>query len=194
MSNGPIELNYRLNLYIIAFMVDVRETLRKLDNARGEIALSIAQLKFSKGVRSLAEKGESSILFEGDFDKVHFDKYGIPLVRVGSSEDWMHHEELERYFRNQLREYVARDPNTYEGRVKEVTLSRFPLKLPVSLRMHCGMTLLEETVAIPFQKPNDGTLRKIDLVRYYEPDGSKILPVAEIWYAKGQRITAPLNR
>ena len=194
MSNGPIRLNFRLTLYIIAFMVDIRESIKRLETARKDLALSVAELKFSKALTNLTENGESSILFEGDFDDIHFDEHGIPLVRVGASEEWVDHEELERYFKNQLRPFVARDLNTYESRKREVTLSRLPYKLPVSLRMHFGQTLTEEAIAIPFTRPTDTTLRKIDLVRYYKPGGSKIMPVAEIWYGKTHDTSAPLNK
>lgn len=159
---------------------DTQSLTEALAAVDSKVARSIIELTFENNYLLFMTDGKPRILYQGEF---FGNSFPLCLIHEGKHAlTRVPYEMLDLRFRRIFRR--DRDKTSVLEAIKYSKEFILPPRdnMPNNLNPYIGQNIKAEIVSYPLAKSNDGKLRAIDHVRYFNPNDNS--PLAEIWEAR----------
>lgn len=152
---------------------------RRLKEINPEIVKSIVGLDFLEKFGWFLKDGKPRVLYQGDFLGNN-----SPLSLIYQNTDGetlFPYEETKANFENIFRNEVQGNISDYPMYTGEITLTEHP-DMPARLSTYAGKRVRTETISYLLKSRGDKILRKIEFVRYADPETNS--PITVRWEGK----------
>lgn len=149
------------------------DELRAIDP---ELVESIVELGFKSEYDEFLKDGKPRILYQGEFlgdtDPLYL------IYHSENAQTLFPYEGIKTVFQNIFRNDVRGDIADYPTYTEETILTGYP-NMPERLNAYVGKRVRTETVSYLLKPRNDGKLRKLEYVRYLNPEDNS--PIVGKW-------------